>query len=172
MGAAEDDCPEIWVQPGESHVVRGAAVLRTVLGSCVGVTFWNRRLGIGAMCHAMLPQSPGKHALSPAAARRYVDLTICDVAVQLDALGAWRSETEVKVFGGADVLVVEESTRRATVGRLNCEAALRILESEGFAVRASSLGGKCGMHIDFYTATGEVLLRRLKATGAEKQRGE
>ncbi len=37
---------DIYVQPGELHLVQGPTILRTVLGSCVGVTFWNRRLGL------------------------------------------------------------------------------------------------------------------------------
>jgi chemotaxis receptor (MCP) glutamine deamidase CheD len=52
-----------------------------------------------------------------------------------------------------------ESTR-PTVGRLNSEVALKVLEEEGFHVVASSLRGNCGVNIIFNTATGEVLLKR------------
>jgi chemotaxis protein CheD len=166
MSVAEECAAEVYVQPGESHLVRGPTILRTVLGSCVGVTFWNRRLGLGGLCHPMLPAYPAHKAkLSLEASRRYVDFTVRDLAAQLDALGATRRETEVKLFGGADVLLVTDRATRPTVGQLNGEAALRVLASEGYAVAASSLGGQAGLHIDFYTATGEVLLRRLNATG-------
>jgi chemotaxis receptor (MCP) glutamine deamidase CheD len=159
---------EVYVQPGESHLVRGDAILRTVLGSCVAATFWNRELGIAALCHPMLPRCPQRgRQLSVAAARRYVDFTIRDLASQFDALGARRSETEVKLFGGADVLVMSDRARGPTVGACNAKEALRMLESEGFAVAASSLGGQAGMHIEFFTSTGEVHLRRLNPTGAE-----
>jgi len=43
---------------------------------------------------------------------------------------------------------------------LNSEVAIMVLEEEGFAVSASSLGGKCGVNIHFNTQTGEVLLQR------------
>jgi chemotaxis protein CheD len=69
---------------------------------------------------------------------------------------------QVKLFGGGDVLPVgDQESRRPTVGRLNCEAALRVLEEEGLAIAASKLGGISGVHIQFETRTGEVLLRRL-----------
>jgi chemotaxis protein CheD len=177
MDAAAERLPEIYVQPGESHLVHGAAILRTVLGSCVGVTFWNARLEIGALCHPMLPRWPGRQAhLTTAAARRYVDFTIRDLASQFDALGVGRNETEVKLFGGADVLIVQHGVTRPTVGKLNADMALEILRSEGYSVAASSLGGPSGLHIVFYTVTGEVRLRRLDATGVlrrspERQRG-
>jgi chemotaxis protein CheD len=67
----------------------------------------------------------------------------------------------VKLFGGADVLLVVNAAARPTVGALNCEAALRVLEEKGFEVVASSLGGTTGVHIKFNTETGEVLLKRL-----------
>jgi len=163
MSEADRQVVEVYVQPGESHLVRGPTILRTVLGSCVGVTFWNPRLEIAALCHPMLPKHPGaaRGLLNLAAARRYVDFTIRNMAEQLDALGACRCETAVKLFGGADVLHIDSSEARPTVGRLNCEAAIRVLEAEGFVVTASRLGGKVGLHVEFDTVTGEVLLRRL-----------
>ena len=154
---------EVYVQPGESHLVSEPAILRTVLGSCVGVTFRVPRLGVAALCHPMLPsyQSRGAVKLSLAAGRRYVDFTIRDLARQFDTLGASRREIEVKLFGGGDVLIFDDRSSRPTVGRLNCESALKVLGDEGFAVSASSLGGTSGIHIEFNTESGEVLLRRL-----------
>ena len=153
---------DIYVQPGELHLVRGPAILRTALGSCVGVTFWNQRLAIGVLCHPMLPRCPAEGSrMSVTALRRYVDAAIREAAQQLDGLGAVRRETEVKLFGGADVLQVERTERRPTVGRLNADRALQILAEEGYAVMAQRLGGRRGMHIDFLTTNGEVWLRNL-----------
>jgi chemotaxis protein CheD len=154
---------EVYVLPGESHLMSEPAILRTVLGSCVGVTFRIPRLGVAAICHPMLPIHPaaGAKDLSLASSRRYVDFTIRDMARQFDALGAKRGEIEVKLFGGGDVLLVSNEASRPTVGQLNCESALRVLEDEGFHVSASSLGGTSGLHIQFHTGTGEVLLKRL-----------
>ena len=47
-------------------------------------------LEIGALCHPMLPNHPDgrREELSVAAARRYVDFAIRDLAAQFDALGA------------------------------------------------------------------------------------
>lgn len=162
MPLPDPPLPEVYVQPGESQLVHGSARLLTVLGSCVGVTFWHAPSEIGALCHPMLPACPPNRALPGEAARRYVDFTIRDLARQLDVLGVRRSETVVKLFGGADVLLVDPGTVRPTVGRLNGEAALRVLADEGFAVSASSLGGRRGLHLEFNTATGEVRVRRLQ----------
>ena len=163
MPESKGSVTEVYVQPGESHLATEPAIIRTVLGSCVGIVFMVPRLGIGALCHPMLPRCPA-HSLgriTAATGRRYVDFTIRDMARQLDSLGALRSEAQVKIFGGGDVLAVTEANSRSTVGRLNCEAALKVLEEEGFSVVASRLGGNEGVNIRFQTGTGEVLLRRL-----------
>jgi chemotaxis protein CheD len=162
MAEPERSLPEVYVQPGEVHLVNGPAIMRTLLGSCVGITFWAPRLGFAALCHPMLPHCPPKAAKNgPSAGRRYVDFAIRDVASQFDSHGVPRGEIQVKLFGGCDVLPVSKQSSRPTVGRLNYEAALRVLEKEGFAVSASCLGGNCGVTILFKTDTGEVLLKRL-----------
>jgi chemotaxis receptor (MCP) glutamine deamidase CheD len=81
----------------------------------------------------MLPRTPPKlaAALSRSAGRRYVDFAIRDLARQFDALGARRDEVEVKLFGGGDVLVMTPNEKRPTVGRLNGEVAVKVLEESG-----------------------------------------
>ncbi len=166
MPDPDDLAQEIYVLPGESHLVSQPVVLRTVLGSCVGISFLVPRLGFGALCHPMLPRCPdtGRMSLSVAAGRRYVDFAIRDMARQLDSLGATRSEAQVKLFGGGDVLTVAEGSSRPSVGALNGEAAFKVLEEEGFKVAACRLGGHSGVHIKFFTATGEVLVRKLDSS--------
>jgi chemotaxis protein CheD len=154
---------DIYVQPGESCLVSKPTVLRTVLGSCVGITFLVPRLGIGALCHPMLPHCPDgfQAGMSIGAGRRYVDFTIRDMARHLDSVGVARSEAVIKLFGGGDVLTVIDGSSRPTVGRLNGEEAFKVLEAEGFSVCACRLGGDSGVHLEFSTITGEVLVRPL-----------
>ena len=165
MSDDEAILPALSLQPGELYLSRRPSILRTILGSCIGVTFWSARLGAGALCHAVLPRYPQSlpPGSSPAEGHRYVDFSIDYLARQFDALGARRQELEVKLFGGADVLPVDGDRRdRPTVGALNCEVAVEVLEAEGFAVIASDLGGVRGRCIHFHTGTGEVLLYRLR----------
>jgi chemotaxis protein CheD len=160
----ESEVSEVYLHPGESYLARKPAIIRTILGSCVGVTFWSARLGIGALTHSQLPKHPSNPSvsLSLADAHRYVDSCVRDIARQFDDLGAVRAEVQIKVFGGADVLLVSDAaSSKPTIGKLNCEAAIEVLRAEGFRVTASSLGGKTGVNIRFDTRTGEVLLRRL-----------
>ena len=161
MAEVLGEVSEVYLHPGESYLARTPAIIRTILGSCVGATFWSERLGVGALTHSQLPRSPGNAgALSVEMGRRYVDYAIRDMARQFDDLGAVRAEVQVKLFGGGDVLLVGESTK-PTVGKQNCEMALAVVEQEGFRVMAGSMGGTSGVNIRFDTRTGEVILRRL-----------
>jgi chemotaxis receptor (MCP) glutamine deamidase CheD len=160
----DSEVSEVYLHPGESYFARKPAIIRTILGSCVGATIWSARLGVGGLTHSQLPRCPVNScaAISPAEGRRYVDFAIRDLVRQFDQLGAVRAELQVKLFGGADVLLVNEmESSKPTVGKLNCEAALDVLRAEGFQVAASSLGGTSGLNIRFDTRTGEVHLRRL-----------
>jgi chemotaxis protein CheD len=154
---------EIYVQPGESHLITEPMIFRTVLGSCVGVAFLARARGIAALCHPMLPQLPAqrRNRLELQDARRYADFAIQDIARQFDAYGIRPGDVEVKLFGGADVLPIARHATRSTVGTLNSEMAERVLREEGFVIAASSLGGTSGIRLEFHTGTGEVRLRRL-----------
>ena len=148
------------LQPGEIYLAREPMILKTILGSCVGVTFWCARLGAGAMCHGVLPRCPPITGRKEG--QRYVDYAIRYLIGEFEALGAGRQELEIKVFGGADVLPVSpERTKKLTIGAMNGRAALEVLEQEGLQVLASDLGGKFGRTIHFDTGSGEVLAKRL-----------
>ncbi len=75
-------CTEVYLLPGELYLAREPAIIRTILGSCVGVTFWSARLGVGALCHSLLPRCPtnGSAPMARAWGHRYVDFAIRDLA--------------------------------------------------------------------------------------------
>jgi chemotaxis protein CheD len=163
MAEPESSLPEIYLSPGEMVLAREPTILATILGSCIGVTFWCARLGVGALCHSVLPRCPGPAAgkIGDAVGSRYVDFCIRSLALHFDNLGALRTEIQVKVFGGADVNLVDRAGARPTVGRLNLETAIQVLAEEGYVVLASSVGSTFGRKIRFNTGNGEVQLIRL-----------
>jgi chemotaxis receptor (MCP) glutamine deamidase CheD len=77
-----------------------------------------------------------------------------------------REEVHVKVFGGAEV-VGSGAAAKPAIGKLDSEAAIEVLEAEGFKIIASCLGGNLGRQLQFHTETGEVALGWLGKTSAE-----
>ena len=80
-----------------------------------------------------------------------------------------RPALEIKLFGGADHLGAGMGSYR--VGNRNVEAAIQVLEARGIVPACSVVGGRCGRVIEFDTATGEVLVKRL-CGAAEDPDGE
>ena len=165
MARLLDELPTVHLAVAEVRLARNPVFLQTVLGSCVAAVLWSPSLRIGAMCHGALPYCPEKllRGLDLKPRLRYVDYAIRYLIDRLCSLGACRSELQVKLFGGGDVLPLSGPRTTESVGKQNCLAAIRTLEQEGIAMAASDLGGKQGRVIYFRTDTGEVLLKRLSA---------
>ena len=85
-GGCDEPAPEISAgsvsATGELYLARSPAILRTMLGSCVGVTFWSPRLGAGALCHGVLPRCP--RGWSPVGSRSRA------TAMWTSAFATWR----------------------------------------------------------------------------------
>ncbi len=148
----------IFLEPGGLYLSEGPAVVSTILGSCVSVMIYVKRLKMGGICHAVLPRNVRRDG---AGTFRYVDSSISYMLQRFETLGIAKDEMEVKLMGGADVFErMNEHTR--SVGRQNRETALEIIRSEHLKLSVSDVGGSLGRKIYFYTDTGRVLLQRIK----------
>jgi chemotaxis protein CheD len=153
------------LKPAELFISERPTIVRTVLGSCVAVTMFDRRLKISAICHALLPKHDGiEHDETRSNTNyKYVDTVIPLMVKRLRTYGSELPDLEVKLFGGADMLSVKTGQPNLrSVGRLNIEAVFQILKAHHLSVKVSDVGGTVGRKILFYTHTGEVLLKRIK----------
>jgi chemotaxis protein CheD len=146
------------------HITDQPTRVITVLGSCLTVTMYCRRLGMGGICHGQLPRCDLKKPCDSncLGCLKYVDCSILQMVKIFDQNRVKRSEIEVKCFGGADMF--SRSSDRSsivTIGRQNIEAAQETLTSVGLHPIALDVGGLQGRKIYFYAHTGEVFLKRL-----------
>lgn len=147
------------ILPGEFHVAADDTLLVTVLGSCVAACIRDRRLGIGGMNHFMLPARKEAGVLS--ASMRYGAYAMEVLINQLYRAGARREHLEIKVFGGASVL---PGLSTIDVGERNSRFVLDYLAEEGLPVAAHDLGDVHPRKVYFAPATGEIMVRRLRAS--------
>ena len=157
----------ITLKPAEMLISERPTIVRTVLGSCVAVTMFNRRLGISAICHALLPErseESGDDVQETTNPYKYVNSVIPLMVKRLRDYGVQLQELEVKVFGGADTLRSEtEGSSLHPVGKSNINAVFRALKVQNLRLTTSDVGGVFGRKILFYTHSGEVLLKRIKS---------
>lgn len=150
--------------PGELFTGREAAMVGTLLGSCVAVTMFSPRCRVGAVCHGMLPSCRNDQPCRGECpdGPRYVECSINRMLAWFSSQGILHTEIEVKVFGGSDMFADSSGeTKRRGVGRQNIDMALQVLERDGLLPVVSDLGGRRGRKIFFKTDTGEVFLKRL-----------
>lgn len=133
--------------------------INTILGSCVAVCFWDPTLNIGGMCHYMLPFWNGEGLASP----KYGNIAIERLLEKMYSLGAKKVNIVAKVFGGGDVL--ETKNPQFFIGKRNIELATEMLDELKIRIASSSVGGKLGRKIIFYTHTGEVKQRYVQKAG-------
>jgi chemotaxis protein CheD len=153
----DPEMPElIYLHPAQMRFCGRPSRIETVLGSCVAVTMCNPRLQIGCICHAVLPLSENQ-TLEPL---KYVDSSIHSMLREMEKHASRRSDIEVKLFGGASMRQLAPG--RKSVGYQNVDAALAVLRQEGFTPRTSDTGGTEGRKVRFYSATGEVFVKRIR----------
>jgi chemotaxis protein CheD len=130
----------------------------TVLGSCVSVCLYDTKLKIGGINHYMLPLWNGRDLPSP----KYGNIAIEKLIARMESLGAVRQNIIAKVFGGGDVIKVEN--KMFNIGMRNIEIARKILSEAEIKILKESTGTNQGRKIMFNTYTGNVRMKFIQKT--------
>ncbi len=143
-------------------VAREPDILRTVLGSCVGICLYDSEKKVGGLAHIMLP------VMSDTASNRkkYADTAIPMLLEEMEKQGAQRSRITAKISGGAAMFKMSANSMMSEIGRNNIKKVREILESMGIKILGEDVGGDYGRTIDFYTENGQV---KVKSLGREEK---
>jgi chemotaxis protein CheD len=158
------ELPVIDLKPAQMYMTDKPAIVKTLLGSCVAVTMFNRRLGVGAICHALLPHPLNGEPQNNKNTEnyRYVNRVIPEMVRKMELYGVQPKEIEVKLFGGARMLAPITGTQNfRPIGNLNIKMARQLIDDEKLQLKASEVGGEYGRKILFHTHTGDVFLQRI-----------
>jgi chemotaxis protein CheD len=150
---------KIFLYPASLYAESEPAQVVTILGSCVAVCLWDPVQQIGGINHYMLPLWNGQGLASP----RYGNIAVEKLIARMEYLGCKRTDLKAKVFGGGEV--IESGTNQFQIGKRNIALAREALTEYGIPIVSSSVGGKLGRKILFFTDTGEV---RQRFVGTEK----
>ncbi len=159
--------PDIYLRPCEIYFTDKPALVSTVLGSCISVTMFNASSGTSAICHGMLPQCRTNEVhscgnMKCSELHKYVDCSIRIMINKMKASGIKRSDIEVKIFGGSEMVAVKRRTSDwKTVGQENIMTATSLIYKEKLNLVSYDVGGTAGRKILFNTKTGEVFMKRV-----------
>jgi chemotaxis protein CheD len=118
------------------------------LGSCIGLTIYDRDLRIGAMVHIMLPESSGR----PDRPGKYADTAVPLLLGKLADRGSQRSSLVVKMAGGA--CMFEYFGNNLNIGERNATKVRAVLKENNLRLVAEDIGGKAGRTVAFYPEEG------------------
>lgn len=138
---------------GEIAVAQTSGILRTLLGSCLGLALYDRSLKIAALGHIVLPNSLGK--IHPPG--KFADTAVPAMIGHMQELAAASPlRLRAKIAGGANMFVSTDS--RNTVGVQNVEAIERILDDLRIPIIGRHCGGEQGRRMMLDAATGIVTI--------------
>jgi len=131
------------VRMGEAAVsgTAGDTLACIGLGSCIGLALYDRRAGVAALAHVMLPQSPSADAPSPG---KYADLAVPALIEMAVTTGAAKPRLEAVLVGGAAMFALNGTQ---DIGARNAAAVNEILTALRIPVRAEDVGGSKGRTI-------------------------
>lgn len=150
---------EVFLKPGEHHFGNRNTRIRTLLGTCVSLTFWHPEFQLGGMCHYMLPSRSDerRHADLPEQDGRYADEAIDILLQSITAAGTSYRDYQVKVFGGGNMF--PDHASGGHVGMKNVEAARRLVRRHGLNCVAEHLGGYGYRKVIFDIGSGNVWVK-------------
>lgn len=132
---------------GEIGVAGDGAVLRTFVGSCVGLVLFDSRRRIASLAHIVLPESHGGGEPSG----KYADTAIPEMVRRLEAAAGSPLRLAAKMVGGARMFAFPAGL---AIGDQNVAAVERILAARGIPLLGRDCGGDRGRRASFDVATG------------------
>lgn len=145
-----------FLHPGMLLATATPHEVTTILGSCVSVCLWDRRLGVGGINHYLLPFWNGEGLPSP----RYGNIAINKLLKKMLRLGATRTALVAKVFGGSSL--IHPTNSFTNVGERNVALAMDMLKDEKIKVISSDTSGHAGRKLIYNTLTGIVRVKKLQ----------
>jgi chemotaxis protein CheD len=149
---------------GGVHASDEPIIIKTLLGSCIGVCLYDPERKVGGMNHFMLPHGMvgpngtiGSGA-DPALTRFGVHAMDRLIAAVMKA-GGDRRQLVAKIFGGAHVLGIGDF--ESSIPYQNIAFARAFLEKEKFPIVAEDVGGYDPRDVRLLTGTGQVLVRKV-----------
>ncbi len=148
------DSSLIIVRIGDFAVARSPVRIKTSgLGSCVGITIYDRKEQVGGLVHAMLPSSKEDHLESNPA--KYADSGIEYIIEEAIKIGASRKRLEAKIVGGASMF----PRTYLNIGERNVKCAKKTLDDLGISLVAEDTGKNYGRTIILDTSTGIIFVK-------------
>lgn len=128
--------------------------IRTILGSCVSVTFFDPQTRFASMMHGLYPGT-GANA-------SYTETAISMIVKEYQKRRLPLNRLMVKLFGGANINLPAADQQISKAIRFdNVESAKQALARHNLALCKEDTGCQFGREVRFFTDTGDVYIKKI-----------
>jgi len=144
---------EILVTMAGIGVAQHQGILRTLLGSCIGIMLYERKLKLVGLAHVVMPDSMGRSQ----SAGKYADTAIPETIRRMtDLAGGLRLSLSAKIAGGANMFAHVSPNVTNTIGEQNVLAVEKTLAALEIPILGRHLGGTFGRRMVVEVENGVV----------------
>ncbi len=147
----------ITVPIADYKVSKSPDILRTILGSCVGICLYDPENKIGGLAHIMLPENNDTSS-NP---KKYADSAIALMIDELRNNGANIEHLVAKIAGGASMFKMPENSFIGSIGINNVQKVKEVLNHYHITVLGEDVYGDYGRTVDFFLETGKLKIKSL-----------
>ncbi len=148
---------QISVGIADMKLTRREGVLITyALGSCVGISFYDPMIKLGALLHIMLPE---KSQSNEANIFKYADSGIRETLRKMTAFGAVKGRMVCKIAGGAKMFDMKGGGNLGNIGERNVQMVKKTLAAEGLRIAGEDTGLNYARTMLIDVETGQVKIR-------------
>ena len=134
----------------------GQVLATFALGSCIGLTAYDPKAGVGGLLHFMLPDSTIDPARGQANPFMFADTGIPLLLEKLCGRGASKRRMIAHAFGAAQMM---DEQNVFEIGKRNYLAMRRILWKAGIILHGEAIGGTVSRTVRLEIGTGKIVLQ-------------
>jgi chemotaxis protein CheD len=143
-------------------VTQSPNVLRTILGSCVGVCLYDPGTRVIGLSHIMLAEQN----IAGTNPKKYADSAIPLLIEEMEKFGVVSARLKAKIVGGAAMFNMGENSIMGDIGRSNVRKVIEMLSTCSIELIAQDTGGDFGRTIDFFSTD---FLVKIKTIGRDER---
>ena len=149
---------EIKIGIADLNVTSSPNRLITVgLGSCIGITLYDKIKKNGGLLHIMLPDSTQfSNVTNPL---KFADLGVPILLKQILDMGSQKRDIVAKIAGGASMFNFSDKSMIMDIGNRNAIAVKRALQELKIPLLSEDTGGNKGRTVILHTENGNVQIR-------------
>ena len=126
------------------------------LGSCLGISAYDKKKKIGGRIHCLLPLSNANPDKAKTEPYTYVDTGVVLLLNDLLSRGCAKSDLVIVVAGGSNI---NDENNVFEIGKKNYTILRKVLWKNNLLIKAEHIGDKISRTVSLHIESGEVWLR-------------